>query len=279
MGRSRTRISRGLIGALVVVIALGVVFYFHNTSRTKANALRADVVKAPAQTSGSAGGAQREPAIITAPAPPAPASPAPPAPTTAPSTQPSGNLAEHGMPPFTQTALLPTSSLLNNLKASPTTSIAPVDPRSNNGNGNGNKSAARPSVPSSSNPLADGKARADAGDLLNARRIVNDALVNNRLSDADATAAKDLLSQVNQTIVFSPKRFADDELGGTYSVQTGDLMKKIAANHDVTVELLCRLNNLSDPRRLRAGATIKVIKGPFHALVSKHNFTIELWLG
>src|SRR5438552_1645787 len=35
MGR-RNRLSRGLIGILAVTVALGLVFYFHNTSKSKA---------------------------------------------------------------------------------------------------------------------------------------------------------------------------------------------------------------------------------------------------
>ena len=62
-------------------------------------------------------------------------------------------------------------------------------------------------------------------------------------------------------------------------VQSGDLLKSIAEKHEITWELLCRLNNLSDPRKLRAGQTIKVVKGPFYAVVSKHDFTMDLYLG
>jgi lipoprotein-anchoring transpeptidase ErfK/SrfK len=45
----------------------------------------------------------------------------------------------------------------------------------------------------------------------------------------------------------------------------------------VTWQLLCRLNGLSDPRRLRAGANIKVLKGPLHAVVSKKKFTMDIY--
>jgi lipoprotein-anchoring transpeptidase ErfK/SrfK len=39
------------------------------------------------------------------------------------------------------------------------------------------------------------------------------------------------------------------------------------------------LNNISDARRLRAGATLKVLKGPFHAVVNKSEFRLDLYLG
>jgi lipoprotein-anchoring transpeptidase ErfK/SrfK len=131
----------------------------------------------------------------------------------------------------------------------------------------------------SATPLVDAKAKLDAGDLLESRRIYNAALLTGQLSDADATTAKAAMAQINQTVVFSPKIFADDEYGGTYSVQPGEMLQKIAVQHQVTWQYLCRVNGLSDPKRLRAGATIKVIKGPFSALVDKKKFTMELWLG
>src|SRR5262245_10116510 len=36
MSRTQRRVSRGLIGLLVVTIAVGLIFYFHDTSRSKA---------------------------------------------------------------------------------------------------------------------------------------------------------------------------------------------------------------------------------------------------
>jgi len=128
-------------------------------------------------------------------------------------------------------------------------------------------------------PLADAAAKRDAGDLLAARSILNSALLSGTLSPADADSARKMMADINQVVVFSPKRFADDPFGGTYSVQTGDLLRKIADKYDLTWEMLGRLNGLSDPRKLRAGATLKVLKGPFHAIVSKSNYTMDIYLG
>ena len=132
---------------------------------------------------------------------------------------------------------------------------------------------------SSSAPLADAKAKMDAGKPLDARKILNIALVSGALSDADAKAAKQLLNQINAVVVFSSKRFADDEFGGTFTVPPGGVLAKIAQSHEVTPDLLMRINGITDARRLRAGQNIKVLNGPFHALVSKSQFALELWLG
>src|SRR3982751_3531737 len=93
MGRSRTRISRGLLGALLVVIVLGVVFYFHNTSKTRAKEAAAHANAALARAPVAPGqGLPHEPTVVTSP-PPAPTTAPAPAPTTAPSTQPSNSFA------------------------------------------------------------------------------------------------------------------------------------------------------------------------------------------
>jgi lipoprotein-anchoring transpeptidase ErfK/SrfK len=88
-----------------------------------------------------------------------------------------------------------------------------------------------------------------------------------------------MLNQISQSVIFSPKIFADDEFGGTYTVQPGELLTKIAQAHQVTWQYLCHVNNLSDPKKLRASATIKVIKGPFSAQVEKGKFNMEIWIG
>ena len=133
--------------------------------------------------------------------------------------------------------------------------------------------------PSAAGVVAEGRAKVQAGKYLEARDAVNAALVSGRLRGTDADAARTLLSDINQTIVFSNRKFADDRYGGTYQVQSGDRLDKIGARHNITADMLKEINGLSDPRRLRAGAWIKVLKGPFHAVVSKSAFRLDLYLG
>jgi len=128
-------------------------------------------------------------------------------------------------------------------------------------------------------PLVDAKAKLDAGKLLDARRILNAALTSGALSEPDAKAAKLMLNDINAVVVFSSKRFADDELGGTFSVPQGGVLEKIANRYDVSAELLMRINGITDPTKLQAGKDIKINKGPINAVVDKSDFTLELWLG
>jgi lipoprotein-anchoring transpeptidase ErfK/SrfK len=250
MGRTRTRISRGLIAALAVVLVLGLIFYFHNSNKTNASQTKGPDVAA-AKT-------------VVAVHPPA-ATPST-QPTIQISATPSNISAQPGVA-ITQTPAISVGGPA--AKPAPNAAISQQQ----------SAPKATPVAISSNKPLVDGKARVDAGDLLGARRVLNTALVSGNLNDADQASAKALLSEISKTVVFSSKRFADDEFGGSYSVQSGESLQKIARQHDVTWELLCRLNGLSDPRRLRAGATIKVLKGPMHAVVSKSKFTMDIYFG
>ena len=137
----------------------------------------------------------------------------------------------------------------------------------------------KPPVLSASSALSQGKAKLDAGDLLAGRKILNDTLNAGNLSAADASAIKALISTANQTLIFSPRQFPKDPYCGTFTVPSGGVLAKIAKRYSVTGELLARVNGLSDPTKLRAAQTIKVINGPFHAVVTKGAFTLDLYLG
>jgi LysM repeat protein len=134
-----------------------------------------------------------------------------------------------------------------------------------------------PSV-SVSSIISSAQSDIDNGRLLSARAQLNDALQNGELTDSQVESVRSMISQINQTVVFGRQRFADDPYGGTYVVQPGDSLARIALAHDCTWEMIGRINGI-DPKHLRAGATIKVIEGPFFAVIDKHKFTMDLYLG
>ncbi len=128
--------------------------------------------------------------------------------------------------------------------------------------------------------LGDARAKVAGGDLLAARKLLNDALVAGTVSDAgDVAAAKKQLADVNSVLLFSGRPFPADPLGGVYKVAAGDRLSTIARAHGVPYELLMQLNHMTDARKLRYGQTLKVINGPFYAVVTKSKFTLDLYLG
>jgi LysM repeat protein len=143
-------------------------------------------------------------------------------------------------------------------------------------------SAASPSIASAANPgtlLSDAQAKVTAGDLIGARTMLNNALISGSLSPADTDAVKKQMSEINQTLIFSPRQFPKDPLGGVYVVKSGDRLALIGNQHLIPFELLLPLNRMTDARKLRYGQELKVINGPFHAIVTKGKFTLDVYLG
>ncbi|HMO26158.1 MAG TPA: hypothetical protein PKB10_07800, partial [Tepidisphaeraceae bacterium] len=77
--------------------------------------------------------------------------------------------------------------------------------------------------------LADARAKADAGDLLAARKLTNDDLTSGApLSDADAGALRAYQAELNQTLIFSPRLFQNDTAVGTHVVAPGEVLVRLA---------------------------------------------------
>jgi lipoprotein-anchoring transpeptidase ErfK/SrfK len=118
-----------------------------------------------------------------------------------------------------------------------------------------------------------------AGNLVQARALANHALQTGQLSVDEEAAARKLASDINQILVFSPRKIPNDPWADQYSVQPGETLEKIAPRYDLTWPFVQHINKISDPKRLRYGVNLKLVKGPFHAVVTKSRFTIDIYLG
>jgi LysM repeat protein len=97
------------------------------------------------------------------------------------------------------------------------------------------------------------------------------------LREPDAAAVRDMLSHVNEKLVFSPEVIPGDPVAERYRVQRGDLLARIAPQYNVPYQFLERINQV-DARRLQAGQPIKVINGPFHARIAKSDYRMDVFL-
>ncbi len=97
-----------------------------------------------------------------------------------------------------------------------------------------------------------------------------------KLSASDATVIRNRLTEVNQKLVFSPEIFANDPLAERHVVQSGELLASIGVKYKVPYQLLEIVNN-TKARSLQADRPIKVIRGPIHARVLKHQFLMDLY--
>jgi lipoprotein-anchoring transpeptidase ErfK/SrfK len=122
-------------------------------------------------------------------------------------------------------------------------------------------------------------AKRDNGDLVTARNLISEALATGKLDASDTDAAKTFIGQLNEKIILGTQKFPADAYNKTWKVEPGHVLQKIAKRFDVTSGLLCKINGLSSPNKLRADSTIKTIQGPFHLVVSKSRFEADVYLG
>ena len=85
-----------------------------------------------------------------------------------------------------------------------------------------------------------------------------------RLTPAEDDKLTDVLGQLAGTIIDSS---SEHLLEKPYVVKPTDTIDSIAMAYYVTPKLLAKINGLDDPKAIRAGDTLKVIRGPFHAVV------------
>lgn len=117
--------------------------------------------------------------------------------------------------------------------------------------------------------------------LLEARTMLNRALLDPSTSASERNSIRHKMSDVNQTLMFGPAQTAGDPFSETYKVVSGDKLNKINRKLQLITEpgLIARVNKLANPNALRVGQTLKVIRGPFHAVVTKSQFRMDVYVG
>jgi lipoprotein-anchoring transpeptidase ErfK/SrfK len=98
------------------------------------------------------------------------------------------------------------------------------------------------------------------------------------MSRQQRSFVKDQLSELANKWLFSMTIYPDDKLCGSYKVKSGDQLRTIARKYKIPWKILQDINKISRPEILRAGETIKVVNGPFHARVDRSSFILDLYL-
>ncbi len=115
-------------------------------------------------------------------------------------------------------------------------------------------------------------------DVVLARQLLSDALARG-LTGSDAADARRRLRELGEKMIFSPARTPGDPLVAAYTAKPGDTIGKIASAFMISEELLSEINRLRNKNIVRVNQTLKVIKGPFHALVDKSDHEMYVCLG
>ena len=70
-------------------------------------------------------------------------------------------------------------------------------------------------------------------------------------------------------------------LAREFIIPEGGVLAKIAQNqtNGLHWKFLARINGISSPTRIRSGQRLKLLDGPFHAVVDKSAYRLDLWMG
>lgn len=119
------------------------------------------------------------------------------------------------------------------------------------------------------------------GRLVEARSKFNDLLLEPRLGANDRQALREQLKSINETLVFSPTVAPGDTIADTYAVQSGDSFVRIASRQGLPIDwrLIQRVNRIANPNSLRIGQKLKVFRQPFHAIVHKRDYRMDIYAG
>lgn len=129
--------------------------------------------------------------------------------------------------------------------------------------------------------LQQAAAHMDRGELVSARALLNEALRSPSASEDDRQRVRDDLTTINQELFFGSKVYPGDTVAELYEVQSGDSLAKITYRQGLAVDwrLIQRINRISDPSRIRVGQKLKLVRGPVHAVVTKSDYRIDLYVG
>lgn len=149
--------------------------------------------------------------------------------------------------------------------------------------GSDGPAAADPAATSeiASQAIAAARALIEADRMLEARETLNDAMRFSGLSAADRSTIRVMLGDVNDVMVFGTRVIPGDTLVDRYTVRGGDSLSGIAKKLGLSTDwrLIQRVNNLVSPSMIRVGQDLKVVPGPFHAVVDKSAYRLDLYAG
>ena len=118
------------------------------------------------------------------------------------------------------------------------------------------------------------RSKLDEGRLAEAHLTLSSRYDDPQLSPEQSRQVLDLLGQLAGTVIYSREHWLEP----AYTVQAGDTPEQIAQRYDVPWGLLANINGIGEGQPLEPGLQLKVVRGPFKAVVNlqKHELTLML---
>lgn len=131
-----------------------------------------------------------------------------------------------------------------------------------------------------------GMQRLEAGDYVAGRALLSELLFREgALPRHEARAVRERLTHLSSQCVFGRSKqyppiingVEQDPIRTLHKVQQGEYLGPIANTYRVPYQLLERINN-TEARKLQAGQSLQVIKGPVHARIDKSDYRMDLFV-
>lgn len=125
--------------------------------------------------------------------------------------------------------------------------------------------------------LATGLSLIEQGKRVEGRKLLSRLLVDGALTQAEAQKVRDVLTVVNNMLIYSPRVTAGDPLTGVHVVERGDRLVNIAIRYKVPHQFIEKINGINADR-IQLDQKIKVVNGPFHVVVNKSAYRMDVYL-
>ena len=127
--------------------------------------------------------------------------------------------------------------------------------------------SASPSVAPAANSIADTFAHVEAlllrDELSKALLLMTPLYHDPSLTPEEDQQVQTLLSQLAGSVIYSRQH----RLGSPHIVLPGETLESIAQSYNVPPALLAKINGIANPKALQQGTELKVMHGPFHAMI------------
>jgi len=116
------------------------------------------------------------------------------------------------------------------------------------------------------------QAALDRRDLKTAHQLLSKWHGNDTLSQAEAQKVESLLGQLAGTVIYSNEH----QLEPARVVKPGETLETIAKEYNVPWQLLAKINGIQAANQVQSGQQLKVVRGPFNAVVDLHRSELKL---
>ena len=112
------------------------------------------------------------------------------------------------------------------------------------------------------------------------RAMLSKALLSGKLGEATANTVRAKLEALADEMIFSREVFDGDPYTAQYTFLRGEVLARVERKLSLHVptQILLKINRVGAGKSIREGQTFKVIYGPFHAIVDKGDFTMDIFL-